>query len=133
MNISMYSKEGVLKNYQEVFTKIEPYFYIFTTHELDSVFSEITELTLSEVHKDVMIENTIFEALYNRTSVLIDPNNISYGFKEIDQYMVSAYFEKVDTAMPILLKYYKDVHVQLIEIPEDQYENMTQRIAKDQN
>jgi len=117
----MYSKEGVLKNYQEVFTKIEPYFYIFTIHELDLVFREVMALTLSEAHKDVMIENTIFEALYNRTSVLIDPNNISYGFKEIDQYMVSAYFEKEDTAMPILLQYYKDVHVQLIEISEDQY------------
>ena len=80
MNISMYSKEGVLKNYQEVFTKIEPYFYIFTTSELDSIFREIMALTLSEAHKDIMIENTIFEALYNRTSVLIDPNNISHGF-----------------------------------------------------
>jgi len=80
MNISMYSKEGVLKNYQEVFTKIEPYFYIFTTHELDLVCGEVMALTLSEAHKDVMIENTIFEVLYNRTSILIDPNNISYGF-----------------------------------------------------
>jgi len=76
----MYSKEGVLKNYQEIFTKIEPYFYIFTTHELDSVFKEIMALTLSEAHKDIMIENTILEALFNRTSVLIDPNNISHGF-----------------------------------------------------
>jgi len=121
MNISLYSKEGVLKNYEEVFTKIEPYFFIFTTHELDSVFREIMALTISEAHKDVMIENTIFEALYNRTSVLIDPNNIFYGFKEIDQYMISAYVENEDTAVSFLLQYYKDVHVQLIEISEDQY------------
>jgi len=43
--------------------------------------------------------------------------------------MISAYFENEDTAIPILLQYYKDVHVQLIEISEDQYKNLTQRIA----
>lgn len=51
MNITMYSEEKVLKKYQEVFTKIEPYFFIFTTHELDSVFKEVMEMTLSELHE----------------------------------------------------------------------------------
>lgn len=43
--------------------------------------------------------------------------------------MISAYFEKEDTAMPYLLHFYKDVHVQLIEIPEDQYENLVNKTA----
>ena len=44
--------------------------------------------------------------------------------------MISAYIEKEDTAMSHLLQYYKDVRVQLIEVPEDQFENLIRRIAK---
>lgn len=44
--------------------------------------------------------------------------------------MISVYIEKEDTAMSHLLQYYKDVHVQLIEVAQDQYENLTRRIAK---
>jgi len=43
--------------------------------------------------------------------------------------MVSVYIEKQHRAIPILLQYYKDVHVQLIEIPEVQYETLTEIIA----